>query len=921
MKQLQSRERRSIRRTKWGAAVAGRPKKIESPIFKRSLPLLLANYIEFANSIPNRTYNPRKSLRTAAQAIAFLDIFNDKTLSWLSSKGYDITDLTTWEWILTAQSSEQAAIRLTMLANQRDQKIGGGKPIPTFVFLFLLRRQDFSPRSLRLLLEQAGSRLIHRNRLQGGTDNSPCSPGKPENAVIQVVYSEMDEKTLMTMVVRLLRQARKVWPAAMVSIAEMMTKYVNGSRTWSKSLQRVPLNEQTSARLTFLYNKMLSLLAIPSNQSPFKLVVYHQRSQFVVLKRMNEFQPPLIVTREGYRAVTSVQLAHTKTYREREWAMMKALSWPPWKEDKLGIDRDIGAEHGISRASESLMRSREAGYPSRAWEDAAGVFAGWDTDHSPTIQTRTILNRGTFFDQLYNSAIPDPEPAEPDKLLWAARIRATRTVDEAWACFLTYRYQKESWPSETVYYAMFEKLVYEDKRVKSVTRCNNHAENSEAAVALPGDGKETFAVPGPPQAIYVRTPTPSMNELYDMMVEDNIKPSGRFLGFLWSHADSFNSGIKYLTGSSIRSTTIQVLLGRDVFKFDRRKAELELLFIEDHLFAAFISLLCGFAPYNKGCNIGSDARPGELPLKAVLPKPTMDMLGRTHINPISQAFQLVGIRKPFYRPPWNSLLLAVAPPGRVVSNIRTHDLDVQDMLTWKVMRHVLVQMQEINLDVDFHGFRLLCVGLEKAILASQKLLLRESDIPADRPGHSPRGDSHLDDHLKLDAEQVLTTGISFLKKKFKILVGTPNLSRTIKSMPRLLETPDAAELHAFVRVLGLCKDYDGILELVRWMRCYAPELGAVAEKPVNGQNPSRRCIVAIRVFLEQSWLFMEDKRERASPELLHEAITTITKKNDWGGWPTDEDVRAYIARWKSQLLWRLYVRESYAESRQGRKNS
>ena len=912
--------------------------------FKLSLPSLLASYIERVRTLTDADfsrYAPSKFRRVLAKGqskvvykdpshIAFLDIFNDRNLKWLHGKGYSITDLTTWEWILTAKSSEQAAARLTVLTNQRDRQIDGGKPVPTFVILFLLRRQDFNARCLRMLLNHIWDRLLPQGGFHADAEASSCSSRASGKATIRVLSPEISESTLFLMIVRLLRQARKVWPEAIVSISTMMTRYINGTGIWRDSPQGAQLEEQTSARLTFLYNRMLSLLAVPSLLGPFKSLAYHQRAQFIVLKRMSQFQPTLIITREGYRAVTAVQLAHKKTNREREWALMKALSWPPWKEDKLGIDREIGAEHGISRASEVLLRSKEAGNPLRTWEDVAGVLAGWDTDRSPTIQTRTLLHRRPISHQKLESDA-SPAPVEHDKDLWAARVRATRTVDEGWACFIAYKSQITNAPSQAVYYAMFEKLMFEAKRVqrKVLGEREIAAKNSEDSNLLPGDSKETFPVPGPSLAIYVRTPTPGTDEFFELMVVDKIKPSGRFLGFLLNHARTFDMGMTYLKESSMSFSTIQALLGQEDARTQESQAELELM--EDHLFAAFISFLSRFAPYIKGHNLGSDYNSGKLPLNTVFSPDTLFKLGRTHVNPLLQAFQLMGIRKPYYRPPWIALLAALARPGRVVSSFQNRDHNVQDTLTWKAMCDVLNQMQEIGLGIDLHAFQILCVGLEKAVLASHKLL-REIEIPSCFADRYDRNTFSTDEHesgcqTKLEAKKVLSMGIVLLKNRFIGLVGTHSgsghltpqaneLSKdhdprsAIAQLPRLLEVPGPAHLHVFIRVLGLCQDYIGLLELMRWMEVHTPELMAVANEPMNGMHLARRCLVAVRVFLERSWLYIESEEEEkenpvssseevdegAPQDVLDQIYQIIEKNKDWGGWPTDEEVMAYCSK-------------------------
>lgn len=893
---------------------------------RRSLQSLLACYRKLVDTVVSLDSSKSKvnggmsAVPIADTTTPFLRVFNDENLAWLSSKGYDIRDLTIWDWILTAKPAEQAAIRLTALAQHRHSNITAGNPIPTFVLLFLLRRQDFSSRALRLLLEHAWNRLLHQHSLRGDAEGSAGSPQIRGNDVAnQFSYSEMSETTIFIMIVRLLRQARIVWPAAMVSISAMMTKYITGTSIRSDSSPGV-LKEQTSARLTFLYNKSLSLLAIPSSLNPFTSVVYHQRAQFCILKRMREFQPALIITREGYRGVASVQLAHKKTPHEREWAGRKALSWPPWKEEKLGIDSDIGVEHGISRAGEALLRERESGYAVRPWEDIAGISTGWDTDHSPTVQTRALMQRGTF---LYQMHAPPKGRLQHHTDIWAARIRATRTVDEAWACFLAFRSLKESRPAPDVYFAMFEKVVFEAKRVKRMALKGDAKPTDHSAGAtnpLPGDGLEVFPIPPPPQAIYVRTPTPTTDELLNMMIDDKIRPSGRFLAFLWHRADTFEMGLKCLRESSLGVSKTHALLGRNI-TLEVQKATLELM--QNYLFAAFIAFLSRFAPFISKHEPGS-GRNAVMPLNKVFSSSAIIELGCTHINPLVQAFKLMEIRKPYYPPPWNSLLKSLACPRRIVS---TSPYDVQDVLTWKTMCHVLSQMREIGLNIDFEGFQNLCVGLEKSILASQRFIraYKTPVVPEDSLSQEMVVDKEREKRhrTKLDAEQVLSTGILFVKPLFKRLVEIevgsnsmtthaseplkgPDLMSKIARLPKLLAVPNPAQLHAFIRVLGFCKDFTGILDLVQWMGCHMPELITVSNEQMSGKRLARRCVIAIRVFLERSWLRVDHEDDEqpewtdnqevedgAPSEIVQKVFDVIDESEDWGGWPTDGEVTVY----------------------------
>lgn len=908
------KKRREQRRHNRARELAKQAETIQ-PSYRRSLASLLAKYIDHMNApdkFEETSCNNGQFTIEATQAVDdnvsdrdFLKLFNDQNLSWLREKGYDVTDLATWQWILTAQSADRGVMRL-ILADQRSFSSGGGKPVPTFILLLLLRRRDFNARGLRLILETTWRRLLNQS-----LDNS----GKASTR--QLVYPEIFEGTIMIIVVRLVRQARRVWPAALMSIAEIMTKYITGQRNWRKSMQvgeHEEYKESTLALLSFVYNRMLSLLSIPSNMAPFKSQIYHQRAQHIVLLRMKKFQPALAVTREGYRAVTSVQLQHPKTQSEREWAKMKSLSWPPWKESKLGINEDIDAEYGISRAGQSLMQSREAGYPEQAWEKAAGVLAGRDTDGSPTIQTRAFLTRKGLFNHSESFDTLTKEAAKPDHTLWAMRIRATRTVDEAWDCFLSYKSQKQSWDgllttmsrdklwdAKPVYYAMCEKIVFGARRVNRLQNCHKDLNHTEA-VALPGDGKETFSAPSPQQAIYVRTPAPSINEFFDIMNENKVKPTGRLLGLLLANAKTFSMGLKYLLASSLKFSTIQALLGRGAVSPSFQKAELERM--GEYLFTDFIKFLSNFAsPFSGGAAKHS--------LEGVFSESSIRKLNRKNIDPLPHAFHLVMIRKPFYRPPWNWLLYALVRRERSTTMVRDYSRNLISVLAWKDLCRIVAQMHEIGLDIDFRGFQNLCIGLESSIRASHRLLLYESG----RSGHSLKQSFILEQDSKTLVNFVTTTGPPFLKTRFNMLVRKQvgfevptdqarELSNTVEVLQGPTEIPKPAHIHAFIRVLGFCRDFDGLLDLLEWMSDSAShQFLTVVDEPMPGHSLARRCIVAVRVFLERSWEEfgieehgregLDSEQDIAPPEIMDKAMSIVARHEDWGGWPTDEEVKVY----------------------------
>ena len=935
--------------------------------FKYSSKELLVQYLRLVDPLleyQTRMKNPMNDNTQLDNAL--LDVFDEYAVKKLERSGYDITDFMDWAWILKAETAEKAAQRLTVLTHTGVQKQGFFRSVPHFIFLFLLRRQNTNARAVRLLLvyvwkwmEQPG-RPVNTMALQ--------SPRAKEMAndvnLVRFVIDDpllMREDMFMVMVIRLLRLARHVWPAACESIVALLCRYLDGANFQRNASLLADQASDDDARLTFMYNTILRLLSLPSSLHPFQSALFQQRAQFSLLRRMNKFDPPLLVDRKGYRAVVSMQLMHKKTLREREWARMKARSWPPWKEDKLGIDASIGVEHGISRAKEALRRAREAGYAADDWDAAAGILSGWDTDGSPTIQTRAVpvTPQNHLLETSLNSK--DDNQSAP---LWAARVRATRTLDEAWSCFLSYKDQARVL-RPSVYYALYDKLVYDAKRKSSGSV--SHPQNEQT---LPGDGKEVLPAPeSPKEATYVRIPQPSWDEFFQMMASDGIKLSGRFLVSLVANAHSFQAGIRYLEASDLAPETVSALLNGDVTRDTEALSRVNS--IPQNLLVAFIRLLSRFAPtlYDKqnydrfalidtGLHLPLDedeTRPShvtslndglqlQIQSERTFPKSRL-------FNPLSRAFQLLLAIKPKYRPAWYHLLRALASPRTTTEVVsRFADQDYQDIKTWRLICRLLDEMKELDLPIDLDGFLILCIALEKSIFAAEKLSRTE-------PYHQHMRHGKADEDTRKSVNLVLSSALSLIKAIFKDTVVADerqqNIPRSLMNekseidneiektdaaaerldegteydesresnaflppaclLPKLLEVPAPAALHAFIRVLGLRRDYDGILDLMEWMSLFADDINALADEQRNGRTMMRRCLTAVRVFLERSWMQMRHsgfepwvaehsgiviEADPASVEVISAVHEIILENKHWGGWPSDEEVEEYCSKGK-----------------------
>lgn len=880
-----------------------------------SLQSILSTYLQFSSLVGVDVPTNEVAQDVASHpADAVLKIFDEEALTFLGSAGFEIEDVISWAWIITAKTSKQAALRLLAMSNRVSRSTPS--QIPNFVVLFILRREQITAAALRLLIVHAWDRLQNRHNanweLRSVQQNTAIpelqeaghSPHQ-EPRVHNSSYPKMDQVSLVVMVIRLLRHAKKVWPAGITSIVAMLTKHLGQSNKPGDVLRP---NLKTATRLTFLHNRMLTLVAEPTSQNPYLSVPHQKRAQFNIIRRMNEFEPALTINREGYRAVLAVQVAHRKTMSERRWAKLKSTSWPPWKEDKLGIDSTTGIEGGSSRAMEVLSRMRESGYALEEWEDAAMVLAGWDTDRSPTIQKRSRLRLQPTFRKVESSQ--GEKPPGQSLLLWEARIRATRTIDEAWACFLAYKDSK-SQPSRNVYGAMLERLIFDEKRIQKEEK-NSKATDAEPTPnvkqhPLPGDGLETEALPrNPRERIYVRTAPPDSDTFFNMMFSDGVAPNGNLLAFLLRHANSFDAGARYLKHSNLNANTevLPMLLGRE-----RPRKEV-LQKVPRTVFSAYMCMLAKFGSSPDSDNDGKH-------------------IFRLH-SPMLLAFRLMRTVRPSDRGAWNALLSAVVRTDARLAEGVSAKYAIEDIAAWHSMLWIVREMKDAGLDIDFAAFHVLCLKFERAARRSRQTLatLQGSLLRLGARGgfdeaHSASATA-LSRQRRDEAEDFLSSSLHKLKTFFKDLVivdppwlpSTREMGRTLPQdsenrpmvsssdlLPHLLEVPVPANIHALIRALGAAEDDVGIRDLLQWMACVAPELKAVADEMSNGTRMARRSLIAARVFLERKrvnrigWYpHHEDSMAPVPFELIEEVKQVVESIENWGGWPTDNEVEAYCQR-------------------------
>lgn len=872
---------------------------------RHRLQTILGEYIRLVGPILSRTTVHNHEVNDLDTALG--EVFRADSHNYLRKRGYDVEDVVAWAWILKSKNHHQAVSRMFALeADCRSRHDAKSSHIPLFIPLLLLKERQLDARSFRLLFIYSLHLMSGQPLPLFGLHASSDIPGDLTPEKFQP-HSNLDPTTCMIMIVRLIRHARMVWPEAMPTIACAFSRFLAVTDIDGAGRQSLNKNKINQFK-TDKFNACLWLLSLPTKANPFRSASIRQQAQFELLRAMASHKPVLPLTRKGYQAVIAVQVAHKKTVAERQSAELKAPSWPPWKEEKLGIDAQRGNEGMYSRAMNVLSQMRDAGYSYGHWEETAAIVAGWDTDHSPTVQTRTLLHRPRFWSRARRS---DPN----HYTIWTARIRATRTVREAWACFLSY--QDKGLPlKHAIYAAMAEKLIHREKAVKNGFDQTSHA--------LPGDGREVHPEPASARdIIYVHTEPPTLEEFIDKMISQGTRPSGRFLAMLLQSAPDFRSGMRYLQSSALTEDQITALCttwyqlpenGPPTINKARCGEAVQAL--PDHVFASFVKFLC--SPQNvisqrvHRDTLSTDRFP-VLVANGPFSEPLLDLSDhqeefgpKYHPKALWHAVQLANLRQPICHEAWSHILSAVSG-DRLSRRESYRSRDLYRILAWQEAVKVLGWMKSRNIDRGFESFNKLCVAFARAVIAGQRHigLTEEAYRLVHRATHhgapiEPNGHGTFDD--------LVTDGLELLKSEFDDLVlpasrisepaeqsifAADHSTETELRMPTILHVPPFATLHIFVRALGAMGDDVGLLHLLRWMSRSAGPLNELADEYLNGDKARRQTLAAMRVFLERLEHGPIDSARITSDPKVQEAYDIISRTPDWE-WPSDADVEEYL---------------------------
>jgi hypothetical protein len=770
---------------------------------------------------------------------------NENTLLNMSKATLDEDEkeLTLWAWILLAPGADAKLERFFEVSLRR----------PPALLLLILKWDIRQVESLRKVLLYFWNEILnppevvlaapeeppgeHKKpidhyeetepQLSYTSSNIARSDASGGNSLVTITahnqHFDLDDATFMRLISRLYYHARMIWPASLPSISAMLGQYLKVVLR-NSSEKADQLSSKTHRRFCQLYNSFIHHLERPSSVEPYESVVHHRNAQRILFELEGEFEPPLQLDERSYHTTAVLFAASKKTARELQAANLRSRDWPPHRIDQDGVDAQRDPEKDKSRVLLALSHKQASGYRNRQSIDAVlQILGGQELDLTPTIHTRRWVNLRPVIRKITSYPTMDPR-------VWEARIVATRDVQEAWSAFEKYREQGGR-PSQSMYYQMFEKLFFDMKRTQ-------HKSSSHT---FPGNGREVLPVADNNFSTSYRAylQPPSLAALYDQMLASGVRPTGKILTFLVKHASSLQQGMGFLRDSEqLPKSSFLWLIG----KSERKMMSPQ---VPTKIFAAFMSLICRFAPRviegqkenHKETGVGTVSVELNQSIKT---RGTAGLQWARIYQPLLHAASLMELQKTLYRPAWYSLFQALSRPGVVIVQ-RLAGTQKDNLCSWRVLEAALSDFNNLGLHLDPEGFRIICYGFCRASSALK----------------SEYG-------VRYKASKATAT----LKSEF-LKISTA--SEPVHNLPRLSHTIRPPHLHTYVRAMGMAGDFDGMSHLLEWMLL---EIGKSDEK-------MRLVFVAMVHFLEEApdtWPLLEKGASL------------------WGGWPAADELEQYVGK-------------------------
>ncbi|KAF3910861.1 hypothetical protein ABW20_dc0106396 [Dactylellina cionopaga] len=488
---------------------------------------------------------------------------------YLRSRNADYSDLSLWAFVLLGRSGPEAISRLDWLCRKLRFRV------PSFTVNHTLRHLSghttLTVRKITLLVDK----YLTKNREMAEQLQ------KPDHRV--------DSVTKRIMFLRLFRLANYFAPTHLLLVAKVYAKHSIDSPA-----------EISKNDVTFCNHIIWSISSPPRISNPYYTSLrYIIDAQVFLLKKMFQANPVMHLEPKGFRGIVRTRLASPRSPTERGIISQQGSNWPPWKEATDGYDESHSRvqseteEMIVGDAGLFLKEMQRAGYPLGTWEKAAMVLSGREDDGAPTVLRRTWFIAGS------SSGNDNPFT------IWQARIRATRTLNEAWHIFLLFlnvplttmmekvgavhvfqemflkvlQARKQNWRKEypstqevltrpTPNFRRFvpgEELerIYAptepqpdptdhylrsgDTIVRGPTKPNYGPNFEDRATISIGDTKNLLEPPqDPARGAYIPTPPPSVDELWSIMVRRDVSPSLGLIKHLVSNSASASEAHRYL---------------------------------------------------------------------------------------------------------------------------------------------------------------------------------------------------------------------------------------------------------------------------------------------------------------------------------------------------------------------------------------
>ncbi|OAA64706.1 hypothetical protein SPI_03353 [Niveomyces insectorum RCEF 264] len=837
-------------------------------------------------------------------------------LNSLAFKGFSESDVQHWLWILAPHDADEQIARFVSV----------DRPKPLFLLLQLLRRDATFHKggSLVSLYDYVFRHHVKARSVSADTSRPFGSARRALDPGLS-----MTPQTFTNLLRLLVYHYLRLWPSALPAVARLVSAYVAAIPAKAENAQKAYADQ------CFVFNYALALFQRKSPISPMFQMRYNWRAQKVVLAMSTTMPRPLIIGRTGFRAIRRVLLALGKSPAERRVALRMARSWPPYRRDLDGLDEKRQPEDDFSRSAKAGVLMREAGYAEQEHDRALGVLGGVLPGEGPTVQTRSLSPR-TWTGQQANLNLFST---------WAAQVKATRDVNEAWRAFQTAPLDGLR-PNVQVYAEMFKKLLARPldhpPLPSSPSASSSSSSSSTRRRLLPGDVREVFPVNDATLTAIEkqRLRPPTVAALYAHMLQhDNCRPVGDCLSILIQHAPSVDAALRYLHDSPIDKNAI---------------AALKLPRISASSFSSLSTFTHPSSPFSSS-RVRRPPRPQALTFEILrdIPLPTLNAYvylmcrfqPRITVEParlgkqrrtglIHHAIELCTRRLPpsreegrTYKAPWHTIMRTLAQPKVLLNAQHTQDRQYHDTEALSLALSVFNQVTKSG-GVDVVMFDSLCRVTQKC--------LRWADLPL---AATPLGDTVLSVGTPDggSASQVNETGAPATTS------ATTTSSETSEELTRLLQkaratlvtafdemtllssapsggasdhfhhhpaTPHritAGLLQTYLQTLGYLGDTGAMVRATQWILRMWTDATVLedAKDPEDGQYPTLcRVLVLVRAFVERSTsqpgtTSMGPATNDALRQLEQQLRELQTAYGCTWRWPTAADADAYV-QWHQQ---------------------